>query len=66
MIIYQKTSTSLKTMRAWHFWEETWAHSNGPFGTKELAEQGLRDYCEYLNGEPEKWQQNCKERRQDG
>lgn len=46
----------------WHFWDETWAFSKGPFRDRALAEQGLRDYCEYLDGRPEAWQENCKAR----
>jgi hypothetical protein len=28
----------------WRFWDETWAHSHGPYETEELAREALRKY----------------------
>ena len=33
----------------WYFWDEDWAFEEGPFDTKEEAEEALKKYCkEYL------------------
>lgn len=30
------------------FWDETWANSQGPFDTREAAQEGMRKYAESL------------------
>lgn len=34
--------------KQWYFWEETWAHRQGPFKTEADAEMALYDYCKKL------------------
>ena len=31
---------------AWYFWEETWAHRQGPFEARIVAEMAFAEYCE--------------------
>ena len=33
----------------WYFWEETWAHRQGPFNTESDAELALYEYCKQLS-----------------
>lgn len=35
----------------WHFWDETWADSHGPFATEKEAREALAKYCAELNYE---------------
>lgn len=30
----------------WHFWNETWSYTHGPFKTREICRQELKNYCE--------------------
>ena len=35
----------------WYFWEETWAHRNGPYRTEEICRVALKIYSEvFLEG----------------
>jgi|SRR5271170_4567669 len=36
--------------RAWFFYEETWAHRQGPFKTQEEATQACKKYAHELDG----------------
>jgi len=38
----------------WYFWEETWAHRQGPFETREEAERQLDKYIHEVLGYPRK------------
>ena len=38
------------TSPGWYFWDETWAHCQGPYSTEENAQAALRDYCDWLDG----------------
>jgi hypothetical protein len=33
----------------WYFWDETSAYMMGPYTSKELARQGMKEYGEWLN-----------------
>jgi len=35
----------------WHFYDETWASTYGPYHSHIEASSNLLDYCEYLNQE---------------
>jgi len=34
----------------WFFWEETWAHRQGPFDTEKEARETLDRYCREVLG----------------
>jgi hypothetical protein len=34
----------------WYFWDETWAHREGPFDTEEEARAAVEDYCRNVLG----------------
>jgi hypothetical protein len=38
--------------RGWHFYDETWADSMGPFDTLEECRDALSRYCDYLDQPP--------------
>ena len=35
----------------WYFWDETQAHTVGPFSSEDLAKEGKYIYCKMLNAE---------------
>lgn len=40
---------------AWWFWDETWAHSVGPYSSEAVAREELAKYVAWLeNGDKEK------------
>jgi hypothetical protein len=32
----------------WYFWDETWSGYHGPYDTKEIVLQALKEYAENL------------------
>ena len=46
----------------WCFWDEIWCNEMGDYKIKEDAEQGLKEYCKWLNYEGDKLNYGKKER----
>lgn len=37
-------------LQEWFFWDESWAHSHGPFESEQQAREELKQYAEWLEG----------------
>ena len=48
MIDDTKTKIVHKVNKDWYFWNETWTTRNGPYKTKEEAEQAVYEYTRTL------------------
>lgn len=47
-IHWQPDYDDQKRSPGWYFYDETWANSHGPFGTREEAKEALMSYAERL------------------
>lgn len=45
---FEESDISGYSTPGWYFWEETWAHCQGPFESQEAATKALGKYAETL------------------